>query len=102
MNDRNDKIAQKTAQSLVQEWKLNKALYKKYGGRVIFQQAGPEPIDAYRDFLKEQEKKGTFKILIKKYELGFWNYFTNDSIHSFISDGEQAINTPWWLMESTQ
>jgi hypothetical protein len=102
MNDRNDAMAQKIAQKLVREWKLNNALYKKYGGRVIFQQAGPEPIDAYRDFLKEQEKKGAFKILVKKYEPSFWNYFTNDSIHSFISDGKQALNTPWWLVETPQ
>ncbi|HEY0943857.1 MAG TPA: hypothetical protein VGD81_01275, partial [Opitutaceae bacterium] len=40
----------------VRAWKINKALYAQYGGRVIFQQAGPEPLDAYREFLKEQER----------------------------------------------
>lgn len=89
------------ARRAVGEWKMNKSLYKKYGGRVIFQQAGPEPIDAYRDFLKEQEQKGAFQILNKKYEASFWYYFINDHIHTFIpkDDGADAINTPWWLME---
>lgn len=89
------------AQQFVRSWKINKALYVKYGGRVIFQQAGPEPIDAYRDFLKEHEKKGSFHILDKQYEADFWRYFTNDAMHSFYpkDDGAKFINTPWWMME---
>jgi hypothetical protein len=89
------------AQQVVRMWKINKALYAKYGGRVIFQQAGVEPIDAYRDFLKDQQKKGTFQILNKKHEVSFWEYFTNDAMHTFYSeeDGAKFINTPWWLME---
>lgn len=90
------------AQHVVRTWKINKSLYDKYGGRVIFQQAGPEPIDAYLQFLKEQEKAGTFQILDKKYEASFWDYFINDAIHTFYSpeDGAKFINTPWWLMNS--
>ena len=88
------------AKHFVKAWKVNKALYEKYGGRVIFQQAGAEPLDAYRDFLKEQENKGAFRILDKQYEAGFWRYFTNDAMHTFYSkeDGEKFINTPWWMM----
>ncbi len=89
------------AQGFVQPWKVNKALYKKYGGRVIFQQAGVEPLDAYLELLKAQERAGAFKIIDKKYEAGFWRYFTNDAMHTFYTEEEGAkfINTPWWLME---
>jgi hypothetical protein len=89
------------AQQFVRRWKINKALYAKYGGRVIFQQAGVEPLDAYRGFLREQEKNGAFQILDKKYEAPFWRYFTNDAMHTFYSkdDGTKFINTPWWMME---
>lgn len=89
------------AHHFVTRWKINKALYAKYGGRVIFQQAGVEPVDAYRDFLKEQEKEGAFEILDKEYEKPFWRYFTNDAMHTFYSgdDGAKFINTPWWMME---
>lgn len=89
------------AQQFVKSWKTNKALYEKYGGRVIFQQAGVEPFDAYRDFLKEQEKNGAFQIIDKQYEAPFWRYFTNDAMHTFYSkdDGAKFINTPWWTME---
>ena len=68
---------------------------------MIFQQAGVERLDAYRDFLEEQERQGAFQILDKRYASGFWRYFTNDAMHTFYSkaDGEKFINTPWWMME---
>ncbi len=92
------------ARNFITRWKINKALYAKYGGRVIFQQAGPEPVDAYRDFLKEQEKNGAFQILDKQYEAPFWRYFTDDALHNFYPNDEGAkfINTPWWTMEPQQ
>ncbi len=89
------------AHQFVMSWKINKALYAEYGGRIIFQQAGVEPLDAYRNFLKDQEKKGAFRIMDKQYEPGFWRYFTNDAMHTFYEKGDGAtfINTPWWMMD---
>jgi hypothetical protein len=92
------------ARHFVKAWKINKALYSKYGGRVIFQQAGVEPLDAYWEFLNEQERAGAFRILDKQYEPSFWKYFTDDGMHTFYSkgDGAKFINTPWWLMEESE
>jgi len=86
---------------VVQSWKVNQALHRKYGGRVIFQQGGPEPLDAYRTFLREQEKTGAFQIIDPSYEAAFWNYYTNDTIHTFYppDDAKKSMETPWWLME---
>lgn len=94
----------KMAQRFIRIWKINKTLYKKYGGRVIFQQFGPEPLDAYRDLLKEHEKKKPFEFLDKNYEAAFWRYFTNDAMRVFSNkeDAPRIINTPWWLMDKTQ
>ncbi len=98
------RMRRKSARQFVRSWKINNALYAKYGGRVIFQQAGVEPLDAYRDFLKEQEKNGAFQILDKKYEAPFWRYFINDAMHTFYSedDGVKFINTPWWMMDQQE
>lgn len=97
------KMEEEIAKHFIQAWKINKALFQQYGGRVIFQQAGPEPIDAYRDFLKEEERKGSFQILDKSFDVTFWNYFINDNIHTFISEtreeGVKIFETPWWLMD---
>ncbi len=89
------------ARQFVRSWKINKALYDQYGGRVIFQQAGVEPLDAFREFLRAQEKNGAFQILDKQVEAGFWNYFTNDAMHTFYpeEEGAEFIRTPWWMME---
>ncbi|MBI3815356.1 MAG: hypothetical protein HY279_12955 [Nitrospinae bacterium] len=101
MEDQIKAIKRNMARQFVKTWKINKSLYEKYGGRIIFQQAGVEPLDAYREFLKEQEKERTFQIMNKDYEASFWRYFTNDAMHTFISkdDGAKLMGTPWWLME---
>jgi hypothetical protein len=89
------------AEHFVQGWKLNRSLYERYGGRVIFQQAGPEPVDAYRAFLEEQRDEGAFQILAPDLEKEFWRYFVDDEMHTFLPDaaGKKAMATPWWLMD---
>jgi hypothetical protein len=63
LHQRLRKSERKRSRQWVARWKVNKALYDKYGGRVIFQQAGIEPIDAYRVYLNDIESKGGLKIL---------------------------------------
>ena len=88
------------AEAFIRQWKINRALFDDYGGRVIFQQGGPEPLDAYRKFLEERKKTGDFEILDKDLEEGFWRYYTTESIHSFYEPGSEeearALHTPWW------
>jgi hypothetical protein len=95
---------EQVATAFIRQWKINKALYEQYGGRIIFQQGGPEPLDAYRRFLESQEKAGSFKILDETFEQKFWNYYRNDAIHSFYPKGSKAetraFETPWWLLEA--
>ena len=88
------------ARAFIRQWKINRSLYRQYGGRVIFQQGGAEPVDAYHDFLRVQEQKGAFKILDKQLQPSFWEYYVTDSKHSFYpaeEESERAINVPWWL-----
>jgi hypothetical protein len=95
---------EQVATAFVRQWKINQALYRQYGGRVIFQQGGPEPVDAYRRFLEEQEKEGNFAITDQNFAGKFWDYYRNDAIHSFYPPGseeeKQAIETPWWLTDN--
>ena len=71
------------AKAFIKHALINKALYKQYGGRIIAQQMGAEPYDAMHKFLKEKEKNGSFKILDKSFEAPFWNYYADESKHSF-------------------
>jgi len=82
----------------VSNWKMNKALYEKYGGRIIFQQAGIEPIDAYRDYLNDIRKKGDLRIVKPEFADVFdelERYL--DTGHNYLSEkGDKYFNRPYW------
>lgn len=80
---------QQVAAAFILQWKINRALYQQYGGRIIFQQGGPEPLDAYRRFLEEAQSRGDFRIVNKDLEASFWRYYRDDSIHSFYRSGSK-------------
>ncbi|MCK5850826.1 MAG: hypothetical protein KAH23_07915 [Kiritimatiellae bacterium] len=100
------KVRETMAKSTIEQWEINKALYLQYGGRIIGQQMGPEPLDAMREYLKEQQKKGAFKILDKSFEAPFWDYFVNDSKHDFYKQGSeeerQAFGIPPWRKKQAE
>ena len=93
------KMESEMARDLIVAWKRNLALFRMYGGRVAFQQTGPEPIDAYKAFLEEQQGLGAFEIVDKSLEPGFWRYFTSEK-YTFISstkeEGEAVLRKPLW------
>jgi hypothetical protein len=95
-----DAMRREMASGIIRQWKLNKALYDQYGGRLIYQQLGPEPLDAYRQFLRQREADGAFAIRDQALETSFWRYFTDDSIHDFMAPGgpdeARAFTTPPW------
>ena len=92
------KISHDIAKTCIEAWKFNRALYRKYGGRAIFQQAGIEPIDAYRKFLEEHEAKRTFEISDPALRREFWKYFT-EMQHSYLDAKDVDFETPWWDMK---
>lgn len=87
--------------SMIRHWKINKALYEQYGGRIIYQQLGPEPLDAYRRFLEERSQSGAFAILDPALAQHFWRYFTDETIHDFMESGSadeaRAFSSPPYL-----
>ncbi len=88
------------AKAFIRQWKINRALYQQYGGRVILQQGGPEPLDAYRKFLEDSGAHGDFVITDKSMENGFWRYYRDDAMHTFLQSGskeaKRAFATPPW------
>ncbi len=88
------------ARSIIRQWKLNRALYGQYRGRIIYQQLGPEPLDAYRQFFEERQQAGAFTIHELALADEFWRYFTDESMHTFMergADGEaKAFKVPPW------
>jgi heat shock protein HslJ len=86
------------ARGMISQWKINRALYRRYGGRVAFQQLGPEPIDAYRQFLRNAQQAGEFSIEDPALAKAFWRYFDDESRHSFFEAGTEDsvfVAPPW-------
>ena len=95
-----DAMQRDMARGIIRQWKINKALYDQYGGRIIYQQLGPEPLDAYRQFLRQREADSAFAIRDEALETLFWRYFTDDAIHDFMAPGgpdeARAFTIPPW------
>lgn len=96
-----ERARQQVAAAFILQWKINRTLYQQYGGRVTYQQSGPEQLDAYLRFLEDAQSRGDFTIVNKDLEAGFWRYYVTDAIHSFYPSGSReeaaAFETPWWL-----
>ena len=87
------------AEQAVKGWKFDRALYKQYGGTVIFQQSNPfEPVGAYRKFLEEHERKGSLEILDAALRQSFWEYYTGEP-EMVVPPAEVNYETPWWLQK---
>lgn len=88
------------ARSMIRQWKINKALYEEYGGRIIYQQLGPEPLDALREYLENQQASGAFEIRDPALAEAFWSYFKDDARHDFMdpagADAKKAFSAPFW------
>ena len=102
-NEAERKAGDQFAEQMVRSWKIDKQLYEQYGGEVVFQQANPaEPVGAYRSFLREHEKKGTFKILDSKLRDEFWAYFERDGETTVSeADAKEFYEAPWWIHRRT-
>jgi hypothetical protein len=88
------------ANAVIRQWKINKALYEEYGGRIIYQQLGPEPLDAYLAFLENAQEAGQFAILDAELGTEFWYFFRDEKRHDFMPKGSrdesEAFSTPPW------
>lgn len=82
----------------VTRWKMDTFLYDRYGGRVLFQQFGLEPFDAYRQWFEAEEKAGAFTFAHDGLRDLFYHYFKADH-GAFLADeaeGKAMMLKPWW------
>jgi hypothetical protein len=85
---------------MVRQWKVSKALYQRYGGEVIFQQANPmEPVGAMRRFLEEQEKAGAFQIYNADERTRFYEYFVRPQT-MVVPKEKVNYDVPWWRQQA--
>ncbi len=87
----------------VRQWKFNKFLYEKYGGRVIFQQAGLEPVDAYVKLIALLRADKAVEV----YDQSHGDPFAQieayvKSPHAYIKkeEAQRYFARPWWTVEA--
>lgn len=87
--------------------KFQRHLYNKFGGgRVLFQQAGLEAFDAMHEWLKQEEKKGAFRIDDERLRKLFYAYWTTMNHGAFLTSDQERIREflipPWLPVTETQ
>jgi hypothetical protein len=88
------------AHFIVDNWKLERHLYDRFGGgRILWQQAGLEAFDATRNWLEAEERNGSFKITDPKFRKEFYRYWHRAHgsfmLHDKDSIREQFLEPEW-------
>jgi hypothetical protein len=94
---RGAEVSGDVARVFIVAWKTERALHREYGGRVIFQQAGPEALDGRRRLFEEAEKNGEIKFDDPGVRHLFY-YYANMR-HTVID--AKALDRPWFLEDGT-
>lgn len=81
------------ARQMIVPWKTERELHRIYGGRVIFQQFGPEALDARKRLYEEAENKGDLKFDDPGVRHLF--YYYSNMKHTVIDD-DKALERPWF------
>ena len=98
---KNKNFEQFFAKWSVGNWKKQQWFYKRYGGRAIYQQVGPQAIDGMRDFLKEAEAKKDFTIYDKELSDKFWAPYIKEPPGCLVRDPDKVFEHPWSLMDAS-
>ena len=88
-----------SAKFWVGHWKQQQWYYKRYGGRVIYQQVGPEAVDGMRDFLKEAEAKKDFVIYDQELNAKFWAPYTKERPGTLVPNPDKVFEHPWSIAD---
>jgi hypothetical protein len=86
----------RVAMHWVRAWKLNQTLYREFGGRIIFQQAGWEPIDAYRKLLDQYAAKKAFVVHDPALRAAVYSYFEHKFVYADDTKARFYFEKPYW------
>jgi hypothetical protein len=80
----------------VKQWKMNQALFREFGGRIIFQQAGWEPIDAYRALLDQYKAEKRFIVHDPSLQEAVYRYFKHNFVYADEKKAKFYFERPYW------
>lgn len=80
----------------VRQWKLNQVLYREFGGRIVFQQAGWEPIDAYRQLLTRYLDNKKLRFAEAQWQAAAFSYFEHRFVYADETKARFYFEKPYW------
>ena len=86
----------RVATQWVRQWKLDQALFREFGGRIVFQQAGWEPIDAYRKLLLQAEASGQLVLPDPASRSAVYRYFEHRFVYADEAKARFYFEKPYW------
>jgi len=89
-------VERQVAEHWVRQWKLNQALHREFGGRIIFQQAGMEPIDAYRKLIDQAEANKSFVVNDPAMRAAVYSYFEHKFVYADETKARYYFEKPYW------
>lgn len=85
--------------NVAQYWKVQRSLYKRYGGRVLVSAFGAQAIDGQQKYLREEEKRGSFEIFDPGLRAAFWATSADETWADGAIQGraaDEVFATPPW------
>lgn len=88
-------VQRKNSRQWVTWFKVDKALYEKYGGAVALTKFGLFPFEARRKLTEEHIRRGEIVFVDKTFAAQFWEDYQKPGRH--LAKKEQIDFTPYWL-----
>ena len=80
----------------MRQCELNQALHREFGGRIIFQQAGWEPIDAYRKLFEQAEANKQLVVIDPVWRAAVYRYFEHRFVYADEVKARFYFEKPYW------
>jgi len=93
------------AETMMRNWKTNKALYETYGGRLAMRDGAVEPIDAFKKFLGYIRETGKLEIIDPEFKDVFREIELAASSATILPESEAALyknyySSPQWQFDN--
>ena len=96
-SETSSKPIEEIAVKQVMQFQAEKAMFKEFGGRVVFRQSNPQmPIDAYNKLLSRYRDAGKLNIVDEDLSEAFWDLFSPPYQYE-IAPESVDFSKPWWL-----
>jgi len=86
----------RAAEERVRKWKVDRELFREFGGRIVFRKSGWEPIDAYRKLLDRYEERKALVVREPDLRDALFSHFTRRFLYADSKKAAYYFEKPYW------